>query len=387
MKTLILLFLLLAQISFSQVIHRISFDRFSHYDADDWITYAYSNNVTSIDIGVENVYFGTSRGGILRYNLFDDEWLFPLTTSSGLRSNQIIRVVFDHKTDQLFAITNKGVDVFNRAFQYWQPAHAGLPERMGPEYPKQNKNDFRYPEFSRPPIADWPNFFPNANYELMLDGTIYNPDNEQFNVTDRVVDRWYKMWFGTNGTGVGKADLDLLQLNFIKQSISAIRPKDLFITGDDIWIAGAPYREKERGIVRWNYEENSWDYFKSGINFNIFSDNMRVIEGVGDQIFFGTEQGLLQYNSKKDKWINLQRVLPLKNDAIFDLCVAGKTLYIASENGAFKYDYQTKSMESIGKKFLHQSKVNKIACSGQKVYLATNRGIFEYNPLLCQCFD
>jgi len=380
MKSLIIIFFLLIQLSFSQVIHLISFDRFSHYEADDWITYAYSNHITSIDVGNENIYFGTTDGGILRYNFFDEEWLFPQTTSNGLRSNRIFRVVFDYQTNQLFAQTNRGVDVFNKAFEYWQPAHSELPARKSSDALMQNKNDFRYPAFSRPETTRWPSFFANENYELMLDGIIYSPDNEEFNVTDRVVDSWFKMWFGTNGTGIGQANLDLLQLNFIKQSIPSIRPKDVFVNDNGVWIAGTPFQEKERGITRWNYEDDTWNYFKSGIDYNIFSDDIHIIEGIDQQVFFGTEQGLLQYNSKKEKWINLQRANPLKNDVIFDLFPMDEILYIASENGAFKYDYQTKSMESIGKKFLHQTTVNKIAGSGQKIYLATDRGIFEYNP-------
>ncbi len=386
MKTFTFTFFLLLQVSFSQVIHKITSDRFSHYDSGDWVTYAYSNHITSIDVGSENIYFGTTSGGILRYNFFDEEWLSPQTTSNGLRTNHILRVVFDHQTDQLFAQTKKGVYVFNKAFEYWQPSHSKLPERKGPEYPKGNNSNFHYPEFSRPAIKNWPNFFTNNNYELMLDGIIYNPDNEEYKVTDKVVDRSYKMWFGTNGTGIGKADLDLLQLNFIKQSIPAIRPKDLLLDGDNIWIGGFPFKESERGISRWDYNKNRWDYFKSGIDYTVFSDNVAAIEGIDDQIFFGTEQGLLQYDSKNDSWISLQHARPLKDDSIFDLCKLNENLYIASENGAFKYDYQTKTMESIAKKFLHQSTVNKIACSSQKAYLATNRGIFEYDPVKNKTF-
>ncbi len=346
MKTLVTTLFLLSQFSFSQVIHQISFDRFSHYEPDDWITYAFSNHITSIDIGTENIYVGTSHGGILRYNFFNEEWLFPQTTSNGLRSNNIIRVVFDHQTNQLYALTDKGVDVYNKAFQYWQPTNSELPARKNPDYPKGSKNDFRFPEFSRPVISKWPGFFPNNRYELMPDGLIYNPDNEEFSITDRVVDRWYKMWIGTNGTGIAKADLDDLQLHFIKQSIPAIRPKDVFVNVDNTWFGGTPFREKERGISRWNHKKDQWSYFKAGINFSIFSDNINVIEGIDDQLFFGTEQGLLQYSTKKDKWISLQHELPLKNDAIFDLCKRGGILYIATENGAFIYDYkQSKLLE------------------------------------------
>ncbi|KAA3609859.1 MAG: hypothetical protein D8M58_08555 [Calditrichaeota bacterium] len=379
MKPLILFLFLLSQISFAQVIHQISFDRFSHYDADDWITYAYSNHITSIDIGSENIYFGTSHGGILRYNFFDEEWLYPQTTSNGLHSNRIKRVVFDTATNQLFALTPKGVQVFNKAFEYWQNAGPELPARTI-NRPTENPGNTRFPALSRPILSSWPNFIVDDNYELMLDGLIYNPDNEEYRVGERIVDRWYKMWIATNGTGIGLADFDMVELKFIKQSTPAIHTKDVLVTADNIWVAGTPFKEKERGIARWNFEDDSWDYFKSGINFNIFSDDIRVIENIGSQIFFGTEQGLLQYNSKRDEWISLQKANPLKNDVIYDLDHLDGLLYIASENGAFKYDYKMLNMENVGKKFLHQTKVNKITNTSNNVYLATDRGIFEYNP-------
>ena len=63
-----------------QVIHKLYFDRFTHYEGDDWVTYAPASYITSIDIGDDYVYFGTESGGILRYHLFDRFWDYPFTS-------------------------------------------------------------------------------------------------------------------------------------------------------------------------------------------------------------------------------------------------------------------------------------------------------------------
>lgn len=377
MKNTILILLLAGHVIYAQVINTISFDRFSHYDKDDWISYGYSNNITSIDIGFEDIYFGTTGGGILRYNLFSNEWLNPLTTSNGLQSNNIIKIIYDNSTNELYAVTNHGVDVYNESFEYWQVSNDSLPERKTVEYSSDNNV---LPAFSRPGIGQWPTFFPDNNYTLMSDGRIYNADNEEYMVKDRIVDNWDRLWIATNGTGIGIGNLNSLELNFIKQSIPAIRPKDVLVYGNDIWIGGEPFKIAERGITHWDYEKNIWTYYKSGINYNIFSDNITVIEKNKKYIFFGTKQGLLSFDIKEEVWKNLQKVFPIKDDTINDLYNWGDGLFVATENGVFIYNSQSNTAVQIAKKYINQTNVNSLARLRNKIYIATNYGIFEFNP-------
>ena len=214
----------------------------------------------------------------------------------------------------------------------------------------------------------------------MLDGKLYNQDNEEYKIRDRIVDNWDRMWVATNGTGIGIANLQTLEINFLKQSIPAIRPKDVFVNEDDIWIGGEPFIISERGITHWDYNKNIWTYYKSGINYNIFSDKISVIEKCGHNIFFGTEQGLLMFNTRKKEWKSLQNVLPVKNDAINDLCNMNNTLYIASENGVFTYNANSGLSEQISKRYINQTKVNSLTSLKSNLYIATNYGIFKYNP-------
>ena len=123
-KFIFFIFLLLLAVSMpkAQVIQKIYFDRFTHYNIDDWITYAPATDITAVEVGDDYVYFGTRLGGILRYHLYDDYWDFPFTTSSGLRSNRILALSYDSANRKLYAKTPKGIDKYNFAFQYWTPS-------------------------------------------------------------------------------------------------------------------------------------------------------------------------------------------------------------------------------------------------------------------------
>jgi len=377
MKRIFLSILVFANILFAQVIHTITFDRFTHYDKDDWITYGYANDVTSIDIGINKIYFATRAGGILQYDIYQNEWLTPLTSSNGLRSNHVYKIIYDQAMNELYAQTKEGLDVYNEAFEYWQPGSGPMPQQKSPEF-KEEKNVL--PAYSRPELEKWPTFFTGKNYTLMLDGTIYDSYNERYSVGDRVVDDWDRMWIATNGTGIGIADLQTLELKFVKQSIPAIHPKDVFVSGDDIWIGGDPFILSQRGICHWDYDNNNWTYYRSGYDFNIFSDKVSVIEKAGGNIFFGTEQGLLMFNPAQAEWVNLQRTFPLKNDAVNDLCTLENKLYIATDNGVFAYNVKENTAEQISKKQIRQTRVNSLTKQGSDLYIATDYGIFEYNP-------
>jgi len=316
-KVILLLFLSI-QLQ-SQIIHQLEQSRFTHYAADDWVTYGYSNHITSIDIDLEIIYFGTTAGGILRYNFFNDEWLSPYTSSTGLPGNKIIDVVYDAESNDLYAETPTGNYKFNRVIDFWEYENGivQLPRRRVVIDHKPNGKDFL--PFSRPSINNWPDFFTDRDYELMLNGDIYDAYNDEFKVGDRLVDEWYRMWIGTNGTGIGIGNLNNYDLVFKKQSIAYIQPKDVFVNGDNIWIGGSPINDKSRGITKWDYNTDEWFYYKGGSDFNIFSDDIRSIHGIGKRLFFGSEQGLIEYNSKKDEWKSLRNIFELTGLEINDL--------------------------------------------------------------------
>ncbi len=363
----------------AQIIQTLKYDRFTHYEPDDWITYAPANTITSIDVGFENVYIGTLNGGILRYNIYDNEWLFPLTNGIGLRNNRINKVIFDHQLGNVYAQTPSGTDEYNPGFLFFRPVSEFTePTRKTPDFPRDNQS-FRFPPYSRPANSQIPNLIPPGNFEILLDGQVFDPANNQFEFTDRVVDIKYNLWLGTTGTGIAKADLDLLRVEFFYRSIPDILPRDILINRKEIWIAGISNNAKRDGIARWNRRNDSWDFFKKDVVFEIFESDVNTIEKYHDLILFGTEKGLLSYNYKNNKWKNLGKIGSIKYDPVYDILAAGDTVFIGTNNGLHYTDKQLKTADPINMKELINTVVYKIVRWKNGIFIATERGIYRYD--------
>jgi ligand-binding sensor domain-containing protein len=354
----------------------LDFDRFTHYKPDDWITYGYSNHITTIEADPFFIYFGTTHGGILRYNIIENQWYYPFTTSNGLSSNSIVRIITTNTGNQLTAFTDKGRDIYYKYLDYWKPDVNFSDDSNDPAFSPQNG----FEPYSRPSIEKWPVLFPDGNYTFMPNGNFYDPDNEEYKISDKLVDDRNRLWFGSNGSGIGVIDLNSYSIEIIKQSVPAIIPKDVLVQSDDIWIGGSAFIQKTRGISYWDFYNDIWQYFKTGQDLNIFSDNINVIEGTGHFIFFGTDIGLLMFNRDTDKWYNLSNLFPITGDAITDLCQMGNLLFIATTNGVYSYDPFENFIFQIADNYIKQTKVNALTASDSLLFIGTNFGIFNYNP-------
>ena len=385
-KLFVIIFLAVNSILFGQVINRMQFDRFTHYRGDDWITYAPARFITSIDIGDDYVYFGTRNGGILRYHMYDNVWDYPFTTSNGLSSNTILKIVFDADSRKLFAQTNKGIDEYNSAFDYWQPSESkSLPEAQQPDPNEmqdylQHKN-FNYPAYYRPGLSELPNFFGSREYEFRPPHEILDLNNRKFHLNpERIMDKFRVLWLSTDGLGPVSADMTSQSLNFNPQSLPNISPRDVFFDNDIIWIGGIAKKRAPAGITAWSDEDNTWIDFEAGHNYDINSDDIYCISGSDDFVFFGSENGLVRYNKKKEEWKTFSVFQGLESDKINDLTFFRDQLFIATARG-FNW------MSPYGK-YIHESEdtklrgtnIHKILALDSSLILASSHGLYEYNP-------
>ena len=84
-----------------------------NYDQGDWVSYSVARFVTSIAVGTEYVYFGTTESGITRYDQFRNSWDFPWTTSNGLADNEILALAFDQTTGYLWCASRTAVSFYH----------------------------------------------------------------------------------------------------------------------------------------------------------------------------------------------------------------------------------------------------------------------------------
>ncbi len=380
------LFFLLASASKAQVIQRIYFDRFTHYNIDDWVTYAPATDITAVEIGDDYVYFGTRFGGILRYHLYDDYWDFPFTTSSGLRSNQILALSYDSNSRLLYAKTPKGVDVYNFAFQYWLPAQRDMPEPRQPDaeeikYYQKEKNKARFPAYYRPSLKELPDLFTDRTYLFRPPDEILDPYNRIFHLKDiGVVDKFNRLWIATDGLGPAWINLNDNTLHLMRRSIANIYPQDLFFDGADIWVGGIRNGLEPAGICLWQNDPDVWFYYEEGLVTGIANDNVNAIDGTQRYIFFGTELGVVRYDKKKNDWTTFTRAQRLLSEKINDLLVVGNTLYIATDRGFNWLDIGYKNIQRSRDTKLNSIPVSRMAADDSLLYLATPYGIYQYDP-------
>jgi len=372
--------LLFACILYGQSVSTISFDRFSHYDVDDWMSYGSSNYITSIDMGYDAIYFGTRNGGVLRYDLFANKWLSPLTTSQGLRSNNVLRLAYDLTSSQLYARTDAGVDVFNSGFQYWKPA----PGTDMPAPNSQPVNDVKrgnsfFAPYNRPAISSFPNFFTNHDISYFSDGKLLGPYSFSYRITDRLVDNYNTLWIGTTGYGVARANLVDQHATFKRRFLPQITVNDVFVRKNQIWIVGASSNLSEPEIVFWNRLKNIWRYSKSGHSSPaIFSPNITAVEGASNgNIYFGSVQGVFLKPFKKG-WKSLLNTA-LSDYPVFDIKSSKGETFVATDNGIFVIDDQTLTVSQLQRSILLHIPISKIAVYGNSLFFGSDRGIFKFN--------
>ncbi|NOX90848.1 MAG: hypothetical protein GXO77_17750 [Calditrichaeota bacterium] len=370
----------------SQTINRIYFDRFTHYTIDDWITYAPATDITSVEIGEDYVFFGTRLGGILRYNLYEKYWDFPFTTSSGLRSNSIMKLSYDENRRLLFARTPKGVDVYNFAFQYWTPSDDTMPPQRQPDpvemkYFKKEKNPIRYPPYYRPSLRELPDFFTDRKYVFRPPDEILDPFNRTFYLnSERVVDKFNRLWLSTNGLGPAYADLNENTLVIQPQSLPNIYPRDIYLDGNDVWIGGKSNGYVPSGICLWRGNPEEWEYFEAGLIMGIYDHNINAITGTKRFVFFGSQQGLVRYDKKKKEWRTFTRAQRLLSENIRDLLIFENQLFIATDRGFNWMDLNYGSIRRPKNSKLNNILITRIARTDSSLLFATPYGIYQYFP-------
>ncbi len=373
MRILQILLLLVFAIG-AQVIHHLSYNRFSHYAPEDWVTYANADYITSIDMGQDEIYLATRGGGIWRYNLYDQKWLPPFTVSTGLRSNRIHRIVYDRQSNQLYAYSEAGVDVYNAGFGYWTPATAG--EEPPPQHPLSD-GGISDP-YARPEISVLNNFFVKGGYTLFPDGTLSDNNHYQFRITDLLVDFQRTLWIGTDGAGIGRANMVTGDLRFERHGPAGNQLRALYRPRPHIlWLAGIGGDDRKAAIARYNIRRDRWAYYYSGINLNIPSSRIFAMDGNDRFIFFGSDRGLFTYDVHNKSWLRLNKA-PLNDDAVLDLLAVKEGVYIASANGLFFRKNGSRKARIIGRKQLFQRPVNKLSMEKETLYIATDQGVYYY---------
>ncbi|MCB9502969.1 MAG: hypothetical protein H6696_13645 [Deferribacteres bacterium] len=391
------------------------------YEQGDWITYAQNRFVTSIALGSQFVYFGTT-GGITRYNYWENVWDFPFTISSGLADNNVKAIAFDEHTSLLWAATQTAVSVYTPSSERWEnyfldaPGISGYGEvvdigfddrsvyfRMsgsniltcsntgGPLFVSDGHYDGTVKFLNTAaPRANFPHYFMDFGFVLLQNGTIQDSRLHEAKITAVLNDKWYKSWMGSWGFGALVGDINSQQLAFLNYGLFAKDVCAIALDENGLWIAGrnrntsALQDQSVAGITYWDQVNEKWLYYESDYIPNLSTDEINRITTDGPDVFFATRFGLSIYNRPKDQWTKLSTFDGLNHEIIFDVAVWNDIAYVGSERGLNAIDLHTLRTDTLGVWIvggddLKFSRVLDVEINGDLLWAATDYGVYVYN--------
>ena len=387
-------------------------DRSIHYRPGDWITYPMTRFVTSIDVGYEVVYFGTTEG-ISRYDFNRRRWESTYTVSDGLENDRIGVVGFDFVTGTLWCATDAGMSFRVSSSLEWRnlsydilgfgPVHSvGFGDvyiwLVAPEglFRGDRRQYTFFPASEDDAVRDrvewkggrrqrpvmFPSLFAPAGYLFNPEGILTDPQIRRFEVTKAVEDDFFRLWMGTWGMGALVADTRMSELELLPSGPFASRVDFMAWYEDGMWLGGSGAPGDRNAVTRWDMEGGNWEYFESPFIAGLRSDRVTSIAVNGEHIWLGTDEGLSRYNARRGSWRTFTVFDNLWDDRVTSMVFAENTLWVATMSGVNRIDPSTMVIERVKDRRLVRHRIYQLEFDGRSIWAATDRGIFRSSGAL-----
>ncbi|GAB4327178.1 MAG: hypothetical protein Kow0037_00540 [Calditrichia bacterium] len=352
------------------------------YDLDDWIAYAPSHHFTSVTVGSNYIYFATDGGGIWRYHLYENFWDFPFTTSNGLPSNRVSKVLYDGERNILWAFTDKDVAIYRFAERewYWKSQsnfYYNPPQSPEPPEGKEIAPNVFYP---REYLNRLPLYFVNGDYTLTGEWKVMDDNFDEYPVVGFLRDEWERFWFLIEGLGVAVGSPYSQRMDIMTLGLPEIETRAMAFQGNDLWVGGLPLYEDmgQSAIVRWRDDSGLWDYYYARRNSYLHSDWVYDIAANQNTVWFATNYGVSRLKGRE--WKTYTQSEGLYNLQVNDLLLHGNELYIGTVNGLNRLVLSTDSLFREKDEVVHLATIYQLSAQGDTIWAATNRGILRKLP-------
>ncbi len=354
-----------------------------NFKEGDWVNFGDFRYVTSVAIDQDNVYFGTT-GGVLRYDRFFDKWLDPMTITDGLPDSRIDNIAYDPSNDQIWVATPAGNAYYQPTFQRWYSA-IEFPANLA-------RNDYN------------PSAISILNTEfgyIYQDGIITDPQMQQYQMTKGVADGFDHLFVGTWGMGpvminTRYSDLTLLPYGIHDNNVSMI-----VRVGGDFWAGTSLPDGPAPGLSRFDKQGQKWKWFVPQYTNGLASARLFSAIGDGDNVWLGTDYGVIFYRKSDDEFITYGDFASLPSLTVTSLAIDSQWVYVGTDlgvgllnkNAPFqkrKHKKNSDSSESsadssYGSGFLSNPKnrlqgwhINDLAIIDNSLYVATDHGALRH---------
>ena len=385
------------------------------YRPFDWLLFKESGQINSMTEGFEYLYIATNTGGISRYNLYSNQYDFPLTTAQGLASNNVNSVHFDKNTGIVWAsapgiiqysytregdwrhidfvdlgLTNKDKikRIGNSDNYIWARANTVYVKMdkssgiLAGIYPMPDELNI---EWSSDLYSNNNNIAEILNNYTIMSGWMVS-GNKFIDNYGRYIDITSGLIGDNNDVWIGSSDGTLFHGN---KTMEAIYPTEFGIRGaninalvlneDDMWIGSKDYNVG-RGITRLDINNFQADHYDFDITVNMSLTEVHSFFHFENDLWVGGDGVVLTLDKNENYWRTLGEERGIPNSDITSMVGDSNYVWIGSYYGIRQIDRNTKREEPMGFEYLfYNHPVYDLAINDFGVWIASRTGIYLYN--------
>ncbi|MFL2990126.1 MAG: hypothetical protein ACJZ11_05355 [Candidatus Neomarinimicrobiota bacterium] len=276
----------------------------ARYRPFDWLLFKEPGRINSLSEGFEFLYVGTSHGGIYRYNLYSNQYDFPITSAQGLKNNNISSVHFDQNTGILWAgsvgglqysYTREGdwryvdfVDIGlrnndrisqlgNSENYVWAKANAvyvKLDKSSGilaGIYPRPDEINISWSStnyYEQTDIATIMNDYALMSGWMASGSKLIDGYGRYIDITSGLIGKHNDVWIGTSDGTLFQGDKTMEAIFPTEFGIRGSNINALFQNENNLWIGSKSY-DIGRGVTRLNTRNFQTDHYDFDITVNM----------------------------------------------------------------------------------------------------------------------
>lgn len=341
-------------------------------------------NVVAVEPTFNDLWCATS-GGVSRYNPASQSWT-TYRSGSGLFLDTVHSIGVTSDARLLFE-TAAGTAEFDVHRQFWSAEQVNVISANDPTiirwYGARRQLSYQYPIF----ITEFDYFFDPPSH-------IQDREFRSYRLTDFLEDTFSNVWIGTWGLNIGKASLRTLKMEIeprglVTRNVTAISSDD-----DHIWFGGGidtrsagrvtQYirgieRDQDRGgISRYNRKSGDWSHFQPFNTPGFSNGSITAIEIDSAAVWFGTDEGVVRYDEKRDDWTTLP-FSRFTSSRVTGIAIGDSLLWVGTESGINSVHLRTMAIRPVLQPVLRDLRIYDMSIDDfGDLWIATDNGVYRH---------
>ena len=392
----------------------------SQFNPFDWVQYRKTGNINSISYSNTYLYLGSENGGVLRFNLFSEQFEEPITIAQGLKSNSIKALHFD-SSGSLWVGTRVGLEFSLTAEGDWRllnyndlniPPNSYI-EQIGESidgiWIKASNIYYRLDRINGMILESmaipnqkitWSSKNSNSSIDFssiiinytLLDGWLYDlesfisPNGKKVKITTYLKNNQMNdLWIGTEEGYFLKGDNTMKTLKPFQSGLAGNHIFD--IAGEKSFWLGGRLGPNNYGISFFNPLTRTSDLYLFDENINMDKTSIYSIIEMKNEVWFSGNGVILSFNKKNNFWKTIQLNIANPENQFSTFVNFEDQVWLGSYNGLYALDLNAKSIKNDILKFFENIIIYDLALKNHLFFIATNIGLYVYDLKNNKLFD